>query len=83
LEWKEYPESWEEHAKQMVITTATSSHKGKVRGTAADLNPGTTYCVRLRGIYTQEANKLLKPGPELIIDTEQVSCTPKSSCMLM
>jgi hypothetical protein len=37
------------------------------------LNPGMTYCVRL-------VCEGKDPGPELIIDTEQVGCTPKSSC---
>ena len=44
---------------------------------APDLNPGTTYCVRLQG-HDINGDEQGEPGPELIIDTETVSCTPKS-----
>lgn len=74
---------------------------GGIQANIEDLNPGTSYAVRLR------ASSNAKPSPELIIgelrttkysacmilcrplthaaiDTEAVSCAPKSSaCMIM
>lgn len=45
-----------------------------------DCEPGTTYEIRLFDTATQET------GPSLIIDTEQVGCTPgqkNSSCCVV
>ena len=47
---------------------------GTTKTQAIDLEPGTTYCIRLIHKDGTEA-----PGPELILDTEQVGCTPKAS----
>jgi hypothetical protein len=47
-----------------------------VTGEAIDLLPGMTYCVRSYCINSDGLKGT--PGPELIIDTEQVGCTPKS-----
>ena len=46
------------------------------------LNPGTTYTLRLKVVVA--ANGESRPSPELIIDTEAVSCTPKpSQCLIL
>lgn len=52
---------------------------GAVKAEAVDLEPGTTYCIRL----TSKEGAL--SGPELILDTEQVGCTPKAerSCCVV
>lgn len=58
------------------MTTApvqSSGNKGK--GQATNLEPGTTYCLRL--VCIGNGGSKGEPGPELIIDTEQVGCTPK------
>jgi len=72
LQWKEIQQAWET-AGSAVVT----SEGGKKRSTeAAPLNPGTSYCLRL--VYVDEKGVKAAPGPELIIDTEQVGCTPKA-----
>jgi len=50
--------------------------------TSSDLKPGMTYCLHL--IPKDENGCLGSPGPDLIVDTETVSCTPhyKSCCIL-
>ena len=57
---------------------AVKAGKKKTKAEATDLTPGSTYCVRL-------SCDGMDPGPELIIDTEQVGCTPKSSggCVIL
>jgi hypothetical protein len=47
---------------------------GTTKTQAIDLEPGTTYCIRL---ISKDGTQ--EPGPELILDTEQVGCTPKTS----
>lgn len=69
LQWKEYPAKWDTAGVGSKSVTATNKKKVKVEAT--DLEPGSTYCVRL-------TSNGMNPGPELIIDTEQVGCTPKS-----
>jgi hypothetical protein len=72
LQWKEYPASWDSCPRKTVSVNST-----KTKASAEDLEPGTTYCVRL--LVNGEA------GPELIVDTEQVGCTPKAEkgcCMI-
>ena len=55
---------------------------GKVKTAIEDLEPGTTYSFRLVA-KDAEGNSGV-PGPELIIDTEAVGCTPKqSSCCVI
>jgi hypothetical protein len=73
LQWKEYPAKWETDMKSMKVLVQAAPKRKKIKAEATDLNPGMTYCVRL-------ACEGKEPGPELIIDTEQVGCTPKSSC---
>jgi hypothetical protein len=68
LQWKEYPAKWDTPA---VGSKAVTANK-KTKVEATNLQPGSTYCVRLR------CASMDNPGPELIVDTEQVGCTPKS-----
>lgn len=75
LQWKEYPAKWDSVGMHTWPLKAEGSKKCKTE--ANDLQPGSTYCVRL-------ACSGMDPGPELIIDTEQVGCTPKSSkCVIL
>jgi len=72
LQWKRHEQPWE--AAQSKVLKA-----GTTKAEAEDLEPGTTYCVRL----SQGDGDT---GPELIIDTEQVGCTPtpdKKCCVVM
>ena len=71
LQWKTVEQKWNDPT----IAMATASGK-KGKAEAADLNPGTSYCLRLVCAGSGDARG--EPGPELIIDTEQVGCTPKS-----
>jgi hypothetical protein len=71
LQWKSIEQKWSDPT---ISLTTAQGKKGKAE--AADLNPGTSYCLRLVCIGNGDARG--EPGPELIIDTEQVGCTPKS-----
>jgi hypothetical protein len=74
LQWKEHaaPQKWEDSSYTKTATINTTTSKTKQKCEATNLTPGTTYCVRLTtttGDYCC--------SKELIIDTEQVGCTPK------
>mmetsp|Transcript_9513 Transcript_9513/g.12584 ORF Transcript_9513/g.12584 Transcript_9513/m.12584 type:complete len:113 (+) Transcript_9513:134-472(+) len=70
LEWKEYPAPDYASSK-----TGISAEDAKLIA-AEPLEPGKTYCVRL--VATDSAGNKGEPCKELIIDTEQVGCTPKA-----
>lgn len=70
LQWKEHPENWELHGQSKAVSSRETN-----RVTAAGLNPGATYCVRMVCVGGGEKGQ---PGNELIVDTEQVGCTPKA-----
>jgi hypothetical protein len=72
--YKVYQQGWEDQKKQSV-TKPTAG--GKARVDVTNLEPATTYCFRL--VPKGADGKSGEPGPELIIDTEAVGCTPKSS----
>jgi len=79
VQWKQYPESWEDNTKHKSV--ADSQSKVEIEG----LEPGTTYCLRLIVCDASE-RQLGAPGKELILDTEQVGCTPKpdkSCCVVL
>lgn len=83
MQWKEVQQPWETASNQSV-TGGSGGGGGKTKVTASDLNPGTSYCIRLVVVGAGGAKG--EPGPELIIDTEQVGCTPKSSsggCLIL
>jgi hypothetical protein len=71
LQWKEIQAPWEAAGSTVV------NGNGKTKAVASPLTPGTTYCLRLVVLSGDKASKG-QPGPELIIDTEQVGCTPKA-----
>jgi hypothetical protein len=57
---------------------------GKPQVQATDLDPGTTYCVRLSCV--SGGGELGEASRELVVDTEQVGCTPtpkKSCCVIL
>jgi hypothetical protein len=72
LHWKPIEASWDQAESSEV--TASGSIK-TCQAEAYNLEPGMTYCVRL--LCVSEDGKGT-PGKELIIDTEQVGCAPKS-----
>ena len=76
LEWKAIQEDW---SSPKFLPVKTSGSKGKAE--AHDLEPGMTYCLRLVCVSGSTKGE---PGPELIVDTEQVGCTPqqKSCCVI-
>jgi hypothetical protein len=71
LQWKEYPQTWETGKSTLVAATET-------KAVAQDLQPGTTYCVRLVVVDSTTGEEKGSPSADLVIDTEQVGCTPKS-----
>lgn len=90
LQWKEYPQKWETdgNCKTINAKEVTKNRNNQVQTNIEDLNPGTTYTVRLRVLRLagSEGGSATsgKPSPELIIDTEAVSCTPKASqCVIL
>jgi len=79
LEWKEVQAPWEAAAGSSSVT-ATGS--GKTKTVATNLTPGTSYNIRISVV----AGGTKGPsGPEMIIDTEQVGCTPrqKKGCIIL
>lgn len=77
LQWKDIEQKWTNASS----TSLTASGK-KCKAEAHDLNPGMTYCLRLVCVNNNGAKG--EPGPELIIDTEQVGCTPKGGgCIIL
>lgn len=72
LKWKDYAaQSWD--TKKVQPTSSGS----KVRVEVTNLNPGTTYCVKLVADGDVES-------PELIVDTEPIGCTPRqNSCCII
>jgi hypothetical protein len=80
LQWKLAEHEWSNPAGTM---TALANGKPKIQAEAVNLTPGMTYCIRACCIDSSGAKGV--PGPELIIDTEQVGCTPKAekSCCII
>lgn len=77
LEWKIIEQDW-----SGAKSTTLKSDGKMVSGVATDLEPGMTYCMR---VYCYVGGSKGSAGPELIIDTEQVGCTPqaeKSCCVI-
>eukprot|EP00934_Nitzschia_sp_Nitz4_P001315 Nitzschia sp. Nitz4//scaffold6_size259037//144002//144879//NITZ4_001084-RA/size259037-augustus-gene-0.295-mRNA-1//1//CDS//3329556923//1315//frame0 len=78
LEWRSMEQpSWNAPGQNSSSQVSASGSTGKAE--AHSLEPGSTYCLRLICV---EGSSRGEPGPELIIDTEQVGCTPqqKSGC---
>ena len=73
LQWKPIEAAWDAAASNAVNASGTNN---RCRAEAFDLEPGMTYCVRL--VCTDGGDGKGEPGRELIIDTEQVGCAPKS-----
>lgn len=72
--YREYAQDWSYGG---VVQISSSEKNGnKITRSVDDLNPGATYSLRLVA-KDSDGNKG-KPGPELIVDTEAVSCTPQS-----
>jgi hypothetical protein len=76
LQWKVYPVAWDSAS----LVSQMELNPGTKKAQATDLEPGTTYCIRL-----VDKGGLQQPGPELVLDTEQVGCTPKAnkSCCIV
>ena len=74
LQWKNIEQGWTDASSTSVA--AGSNGKKKCQAEANDLQPGTTYCVRLVCVASNGGRG--EPGSELIIDTEQVGCAPKT-----
>jgi hypothetical protein len=81
LQWKEVQQSWDTHKKSVAVNMTTKTNQEAV---ATPLNPGATYCVRLVCLSNGEA--LGEASHEIVVDTEQVGCTPtpdKSCCVVL
>ena len=78
--YKVYQQTWEQ---QRVKAIGKDLLKGaNVQVAIDELEPGTTYCFRLMAKLSDGSKG--EPGPELIIDTEAISCTPKRRrCVIM
>ena len=83
--YKEYGLDWETYGNSSKVDSSAinnSTGSNKIITIAEGLNPGSTYNVRLLA-HDINGDVQGDPGPELIIDTETVSCTPKSRCIVM
>ncbi len=78
-------QKWETdgQSKTMNSNKMTKTSNGKIQTNIEGLNPGATYTVRLRTLGEGSQSEAGKASPELIIDTEAVSCTPKPSCIIL
>jgi hypothetical protein len=74
LEWKLVEHDWSSPAGK---TALSAGGKPKIQVEATELTPGMTYCLRAYCVDASSGSKGAA-GPELIIDTEQVGCTPKA-----
>jgi len=79
--WKEYPQNWDTDGQSASLSSKDSNNSQKIKYTAQGLNPGATYTFRL--ICNDADGNKGKPGPELVIDTEAVSCTPTNKCCVL
>lgn len=70
-------------SKHINANEVTRTGNGKIQSNIEGLNPGATYTVRLRVLAEGSKTDAGKASPELIIDTEAVSCTPKPSCVIL
>ena len=64
----------------------TRTGNNKLQTNIEGLNPGTTYTLRVKTLVSGNGDEVAagRPSPELIIDTEAVSCTPKpSQCLIL
>ena len=85
-----HTQKWESEGQSKTVNAQEVPRTGnnKIQTNIDDLAPGTTYTVRLV-VLSSVASKGEsatggKPSPELIIDTEAVSCTPKASqCVIL
>jgi len=78
--WKEYPQDWVSHGESASVPISESEGSA-VKYKAEGLNPGTSYAFRI--ICKDGEGNPGKPGPEMIIDTDTVSCTPHNKCILL
>jgi hypothetical protein len=78
-------QKWETdcQSKKINANEMTKTSNGKLQINIEGLNPGATYTVRLRVMAEGSKSEAGKASPELIIDTEAVSCTPKPSCIIL
>ena len=78
--YKVYQQTWEQQRVKAIGKDLLKD--GNVQVAIEELEPGTTYCFRL--VAKASDGSKGEPGPELIIDTEAVSCTPKRRrCVIM
>lgn len=80
LEYKEFPEPWEECMSLMVEEGQGTAETTEVQ----DLNPTSTYTLRLIAIKDGLESE---PSEELVVDTQAANCTPTpdeapSSCVV-
>jgi len=87
LEWKEYPQKWDDgQQKSINAKEVPRTGNNKLQTNIEGLNPGTTYTLRVKTLVSGNGDEVAagRPSPELIIDTEAVSCTPKpSQCLIL
>ena len=78
--YKVYQQTWENQRAKAIGKDLLKD--ASVQVAIEQLEPGTTYCFRLLPIASDGSKG--EPGPELIIDTEAISCTPKRRrCVIM
>ena len=78
--YKIYQQTWEQQKVKAIGKDLLKG--GNVQVAIEELEPGTTYCFRL--VAKDADGTKGEPGPELIIDTEAISCTPKTRrCVIL
>ena len=83
LQWKNHAQDWLSAAGNEKKVTPGGNMTTKA--IATNLEPGNTYCVRLVVVDSATGAEKGPPGKELVLDTEQVGCTPKTKggCVIL
>lgn len=75
LQFKEWPESWEQ-AREI---ECPKGHSSATSANVPNLQPTCTYVLRLVAVSPEDGTQSA-PGPEIVVDTQAADCTPKGSC---
>ena len=73
--YKIYQQTWEEQKVKTIGAEELQKGGSVVKTAVENLEPGTTYAFRLVG--KDSDGNTGAPGPEMVVDTEAVGCTPK------
>ena len=74
LQWHQMGQSWEQGGRSLL----TGAQTDDIVATIDELLPNQTYALRISVIDKEDKKGI--PGPEIVVDTDSISCTPKPRC---